>query len=291
MTHKHQLQAKHRPSRLNLLIILMLLLLLPFPVSATSPAYALSEHAAPAHTSAAHYNPKATLCRDDNYVGTCETFVANDTNPTDNSIGNDQVSSVKVDCNPSANEVALYVDSDYRGACIVKSIGDYLNPASVQLPNDSISSVIVGSNVKVTLCRDDNYGGTCETFIASDANLTDNSIGNDQVSSVKVDKVDCNPNSFQIALYIDISYNGQCAVKSVGDYPNPASIGLPNDSISSVIVGSSVRALLCKDDNYAGVCVELSSSDTNLSDNSIGNDQVSSAKVSRLYRIFSPTFH
>ena len=89
-------------------------------------------------------------------------------------------------CTPTADQVALYVDANYSGTCVVKGIGDYPNPSSLGIANDSISSVKVGSNVKLTLCRDDNYGGTCETFQGDDANLSDNSIGNDQASSAKV---------------------------------------------------------------------------------------------------------
>lgn len=90
-------------------------------------------------------------------------------------------------CNPDANQVALFVDANYSGQCVVKGIGQYSNPSSIGLPNDSISSVKVGGNVKAILCEHDNYQGTCETFTGDDANLTDNSIGNDRVSSAKVE--------------------------------------------------------------------------------------------------------
>ncbi len=90
----------------------------------------------------------------------------------------------------------------------------------------------------------------------------------------------CNPNADQVALFVNAGYNGQCVVKGIGDYRNPGAIGLPNDSISSVKVGSHVRALLCKHDDYKE-CETFEHSDSNLSDNSVGNDQVSSAKVMR----------
>lgn len=90
-------------------------------------------------------------------------------------------------CNPDANQVALFVDANYSGQCVVKGIGQYSNPSSIGLPNDSISSVKVGSNVKAILCEHDNYQGTCEAFTGDDANLADNSIGNDRVSSAKVE--------------------------------------------------------------------------------------------------------
>lgn len=110
-------------------------------------------------------------------------------------------------CNPTADQVALYVDSDYKGACVVKGIGDYPNPSALGIANDSISSVKVGSNVKLTLCVDDNYYGICETFQGDDPNLSDNSIGNDQASSGKVE----NRNSGNCGITSIPSGYKQCA--------------------------------------------------------------------------------
>lgn len=89
----------------------------------------------------------------------------------------------------------------------------------------------------------------------------------------------CNPNSDQVALYVDNGFQGQCVVKGQGDYPNPNSIGLPNDSISSVRVGSNVQVRLCEHDNFQGTCEWFSGDDGYLGDNSIGDNHVSSASV------------
>jgi len=190
-------------------------------------------------------------------------------------------------CNPGAGQIALFVDADYHGQCVVKNIGEYPNPNSIGLPNDSISSVKVGGNVRAVLCRDDNYQGGCETFTSDDPDLGNNSIGNDQVSSVKVEPR-CSLNADQIALFVDPNYGGQCVVKNIGEYPNPSSIGLPNDSISSLKVGGNVRAVLCRDDNYGGGCETFTSDDPDLGNNSIGNDQVSSVKVEQRIQPPSP---
>lgn len=90
-------------------------------------------------------------------------------------------------CIPTADQVALFVDANYGGQCVVKGIGNYPNPAAIGLPNDSISSIKVGSNVQATLCEHDNYGGVCETFTGDDPYLGDNTIGDNRVSSVKVE--------------------------------------------------------------------------------------------------------
>lgn len=90
-------------------------------------------------------------------------------------------------CNPTADQVALFVDSDYRGQCVLKGVGHYPNPTAIGLPNDAISSVKVGGNVRLSLFEHDNYQGRSSAFTGNDSNLSDNTIGNDAVSSMKVE--------------------------------------------------------------------------------------------------------
>lgn len=184
------------------------------------------------------------------------------------------------DCNPNADQIALYVDANYGGQCTTKGVGDYTNPGAIGLPNDAISSIKVGGNVKATLCRDDNYGGVCEVFTTDDANLGDNGLGDNQVSSVKVESRGCTAAADQIALFADTSFGGACVTLGPGDYPNPGTLGaVGNDNAESVKVGGNVQAILCEYDNYQGQCDTLLSDDANLSDNPIGSNRVSSARV------------
>lgn len=117
-----------------------------------------------------------------------------------------------VTCNPNVDQVSLYVDSDYGGQCATKGIGDYTSSSAIGLPNDSISSIRVGSNVKATLCKDDNYGGGCEDFTGDDANLSDNSVGNDQVSSAKVQPRSTPPPSgdWRVEYFSDTNLGTRC---------------------------------------------------------------------------------
>jgi PKD repeat protein len=90
-------------------------------------------------------------------------------------------------CNPNADQVAFFTDANYGVPCVVKGIGNYADPGAMSFANDSLSSIKVGSNVKLTLCGDENYGGGCETFTSDDSNLSDNSIGDERASSAKVE--------------------------------------------------------------------------------------------------------
>jgi len=87
------------------------------------------------------------------------------------------------------------------------------------------------------------------------------------------------PNSDQVGIYADANYCGSYKIFGQGEWANPGAMGFSNDSVSSVKVGGNVKAVLCKDDNYAGGCEEFTGNDSNLSDNSIGDNSVSSMKV------------
>lgn len=90
-------------------------------------------------------------------------------------------------CTPNSNQVAVYVDANYSGQCVVRDIGVYPNPGAIGLPNDSISSVKVGGNVRLRLYEHDNYQGRTSSLTSNDPNLGDNTIGNDSVSSMRVE--------------------------------------------------------------------------------------------------------
>lgn len=185
-------------------------------------------------------------------------------------------------CSPNSDQVALFRDANFGGACVVKGIGNHPNPGALSpLGNDEASSIRVGGNVRAVVYRDNDFAGTSETFLSDDSNLSDNAIGSDQISSMKVEpRGACSPNADQVALFRDANFSGPCVVKGIGDYPNPGTLSpLSNDDATSVRVGGNVKAILYRDDNFAGTSDTFLSDDSNLSDNAIGNDQVSSMKV------------
>jgi hypothetical protein len=181
-----------------------------------------------------------------------------------------------VSCTPTDGQIVIYWDVYFTGKCVSKGVGRYPNPSLIGLNNDSVSSIKVGANVKVTFCEHDDFAGNCETAVSDVPDMTVSTVGNDQVSSMRIH---CDPDGNQVALYIDVDYGGQCVFKTVGDYLTPTAIGLPNDAISSVRIGSDVRLLLCRDDNLGGICDTIKQDDANLFDNAVGNDQVSSFRV------------
>jgi hypothetical protein len=100
-------------------------------------------------------------------------------------------------CNPAADQVALYSQPNYQGACQLYAASGGINQAGIYdtaslgaVADNSAASIQVGSNVMATL-YDQNYTGGAfngrpETFDGSDAGLSDNRIGAWSVSSLKV---------------------------------------------------------------------------------------------------------
>jgi hypothetical protein len=230
-------------------------------------------------------------CRDDYYQGPCELITASTANLTGSKVGNDAISSVKVQpsgmpagCVPILNQVAFFIDSNFSGGCVLRGPGAYPTAQAIGLPNDSVSSLKLGATAQVIVCRDNDYRGDCQLFTADVANLGSERIGNDTVSSAKVEvrgTQDCKPGAQQVGFFMHDNYVSPCSLKDLGAYPNAVAIGLPNDSLSSVLVGQGAQAILCVDDNYGGDCQRFTASAPHLGSERIGNDRVSSAKVER----------
>lgn len=178
-------------------------------------------------------------------------------------------------CSPGSNQVSLYVDANYTGQCVTKEIGEYTNPSAIGLPNDAISSVRVGSNVKAILCQNDGYSGTCDTFMSDDPNLGDNGVGDNSVSSAKVE---LRGSSTEVRLYDGTNYSGGYAyVTSPGLYTLVPNF---NDLAESISMPAGWAVRLFEHDNYNGPEVCIQGNDSNLGDNhysSSGNSAANSA--------------
>lgn len=90
-----------------------------------------------------------------------------------------------------------------------------------------------------------------------------------------------NPADTEIFVYSDPNFSGNCVKISKIGYqtPNMDNFGIPNDSISSIKVGSKVRAVVCEHNDYEGKCQSLLVNEGNFGDTYIGNDSVSSIKA------------
>ncbi|MGH6823553.1 MAG: hypothetical protein ACREC4_08705, partial [Methylocella sp.] len=117
---------------------------------------------------------------------------------------------------------------------------------------------------------------------SSVAFLNNDRVGNDQVSSAKVQRrgvTQCQPAANQASFFMDADFLGSCVVRNIGDYPTSESIGLPNDSISSVRVGNNAQVEVCTDVQYRGDCILLTADTKFLNSDRVPNDSVTALKV------------
>lgn len=165
-------------------------------------------------------------------------------------------------CRPGPDEVALFRHADFFSdtidPCGIRGVGRYPHSEDTGLPNDSLSSIRVGPNVQVRLCRDANFAGGCQDLGPGDyPRLSLLAIGNDTVSSISVkwrwqDPNPCIPGEGEVGLFRESFFRGGCVVLGRGEYAHSYNIDLPNDSISSIMIGSRAFATVFCDANFRG---------------------------------------
>ena len=188
---------------------------------------------------------------------------------------------VSAGCAPGAGQVAFFTDANFRGSCSLRGAGAYPNPAALGVPNDAVSSVLIGSRAQAILCIDNDFGGDCIRLTTS-TSLLAGRVGNDTLSSAKVQALgtqECAPGPTQVGLFVHADFIAPCVVKNVGSYASPGQIGLPNDSISSLLVGSNAQVTLCQDNDFGGQCDHFDNDVDFLGNESIADNQASSASV------------
>jgi len=89
-------------------------------------------------------------------------------------------------CSPTATQVAIFSDRDFTGDCVILSTGTHASTALGAVGVDNVESVRVGSSVYATLYSDQDASGRGETLANPDSSLSDNRIGLNALSSIKV---------------------------------------------------------------------------------------------------------
>jgi hypothetical protein len=186
-------------------------------------------------------------------------------------------------CEPGPGVVALFKDSNYSGRCRMVGPGNYASFDTIEMDNDSISSIRIGAGMQAMLCEHTNYGGTCQVFTEHKANFSGTPIRHDRTSSFKIGRAGvpftCTPSAAQIAVFQHKNFGGGCAAMEPGHYTHKDRLGITNDTVSSVQVGSGAEVLLCRDSNYLGDCELFTAARADLSGTRVGDDRLSSMWV------------
>ncbi len=128
--------------------------------------------------------------------------------------------------------------------------------------------------------HDETWGSTS---INVDSDVLDGIVG--------LPSVDCanpRPDGDHVGLYSEDNYCGAHTILGIGDYGDASALGIANDSVTSIKVGRNVEVILCTDANYLGTCQDFTGNNWSLANTSVGDNQVSSARVVKKLVLVSP---
>jgi hypothetical protein len=88
----------------------------------------------------------------------------------------------------------------------------------------------------------------------------------------------CQAGASQVALFAEANYSGACVVLGTGSFTGTG-LGIGEDNLASIQVGANVQASLFVDAAYQGRSETVFANDSNLADNLVGANRVSSLVI------------
>jgi hypothetical protein len=158
---------------------------------------------------------------------------------------------------PGPEEVYVYKNGNYAAPCKVLIPGFYPDYPNTGLDNDSISSLKVGSSVRVKAFRDARYASTSITFLALSSIPDLTAYGfNDAISSLRVEDASRSTTcSDYTPLEWKLSNSNDCVVVTAGrSLANESEMGIRNDSLTSLITLRGTEAKIYTDANFGHLC-------------------------------------
>ena len=165
------------------------------------------------------------------------------------------------------------------------------------LPDNSASSIKVGTSVVAVVHQDVDFGGldnhSWQTIAANDVDLSNNLYPKlqsppdnggrieDSISALWVMRKGCSPNSTQVAVFQGTSSAGACALVGPGVFASSVQAGVPADFVGSLRVGASTRLAVWAGSGFSGATCSYKASATagtvclgtgQLSSLAVGND-------------------
>ena len=159
------------------------------------------------------------------------------------------------DCTPTADQIVLFRDENFRGPCVIKGIGEYPEFES-RFSRGGYSSIKVGANVEALVCTNNNYRSECTLVHVDSASQREKWNGNYPHSIIvrrKNSQNLCHPNDDQIAVWDYKYFFGRCRNINLGVYP----FSIEPLLAGALRVGRNVEARLCDDDRFGDECIIL----------------------------------
>jgi len=191
-------------------------------------------------------------------------------------------------CVPSKGEVCLFQDADCNGLAVKVKAFTMQGPTiwdalgSGTFPNDALSSWLLGDHTELFICRHANFGTGCQAARRDDTygiaqsqewmpktycGENNQPLCNDMASSIRVSQYEVKvvngsyggnnyclqPESNTCAFFTESAREtGHCVALPLGNRSGPGNFGLPQDTISSILCGTSVKAYIYEHVNFGG---------------------------------------
>lgn len=159
----------------------------------------------------------------------------------------------------TAQVATLYQDINYGGSNASFFAGNNYRDLALVGWNDRASSIRVSAGTVVAVYSDINFAGRCETFRADDADLRNNTVGNDTISSLQIG-VAC-----PVLMWNGTNYTGAISWAS-SDIPD---LGFRFSDLVSSLKTQGNKVALYDLPYYGGVCENFTADDPDLGNNPI----------------------
>jgi len=221
----------------------------------------------------------ATLFQDADWGGQWQEFSNSDANLSDDPIGDNRASSLRVwrpgdPCATLPQGVTLYRGRDFTGISqTFNQDASFLG--NEPIGNDSVNSLRICGNYRVTLYRDADWSGQHQDFTGTgDSNLSDDPINdpNPTASSLRIiDASDaCNTLPDGVTLYTQIDFGGQKQTFS-SDVMFLGNTLIGDNAARSLRVCGHWVVTLFRDADWTGPWENFTGIDANLTDNPNSN--------------------
>ena len=224
--------------------------------------------------------PYEVQCYEHTYNGQCQAYRFDDIDFSDECIGNDRLTSAIIKRLSKDEHEGVYIYKHNLSGPWVKMKTDVPNFKKVDVHNDNATSIRIVGPYECTVYEHKDYGGISHTYRFTDDDMSNESIGDNRVSSATAQR-----------KLTEEEYNGVY----IFDWPNYSGIwdkltssistmdgtSMGDDSIGSVKVIGPYDYTIWKDQNFSGASYSSSSDLDNANYTPVADDQTSSVTVTK----------
>ncbi len=145
--------------------------------------------------------------------------------------------------------------------------------------NDTVTSIKICGPYEVQCYQHSNYRGKYHAYRFDDVKFSDESIGNDRLSSAIIKRI--SQDEYEgVYIFKNVNFSGPW-VKVTSNISNFKTTSVGNDNATSIRIVGPYECTVYEHANYKGIMHTYNSSDEDMSNEPIRSDRVSSATVKK----------